>query len=271
MNDIENLVYKRFLERLHFSDLEDILKDKDWKDIRDFVLNIKDENIRERLIGEAIDYYASIFACKPEEVLFGNYTEVIVKEPYKIFPYACVIGNISISNECKDLSKLNVVMGDLYSNGVKDFSNLEYVYGIARFVNGGERRINIHIPKLKKCRKLELDNVIVDSLKISDIDFININHSKINELIYHGIIKEARISDSLINYLNIFIIEKLYSKSKEFYEGTKIRYIDPHTNIEEVTAAPTLIHTATDHIKKIKSEIEEAKAREIKRKSNLEI
>ena len=65
---IQNLIFKRYLERISFvqlmEDLEDLYDDID---IRNFIVDISDKKIATRLIDEAKSYYAEKFGCNKEE------------------------------------------------------------------------------------------------------------------------------------------------------------------------------------------------------------
>lgn len=257
---VENLVFKRFLEKASFGDIKEMLREQGWKTVRKFILEIEDENIKERLINEAKENFATQFDCKPEEVFYGDYQEIYIKDQVKTFPYSCVVGNVIISADIKDVSKLRVVIGDLYSNGIKSFENLERVYGIAEFDTGVARRVTINLPKLKMCRQLGLYNVIVEDVELSSANQIFIHNSKIGNLTTDYTLKNLKISpNSTINYLSIPIIEELHTYEKE--NGVEIKLINPKTKIIEVTPEPD--YSVGLRIQNIRKEVEDAKKREI--------
>lgn len=267
---LDNLVYKSFLKKATFGEISDILNDQgcNWRTIRNFILDIKDEEIKERLINEAKENYASKFLCNPKEVLFGDYVEAYVSDQVETFPYSCVIGNVVISKSCKDMSKLIVVRGDLSSYGVKDFPNLERVFGSADFDTSGEKRTRIQLPKMHRCGALCLNNVIAEELIISFANDVYINNSKIGYLRVRNPVKLLKVTpNSIINYLSIPSIEELNCYERE--DGVKFKYINPETEIVKITPEPD--YSVGLRIQQIRKEIENGKEREIIKRIELNL
>lgn len=136
--------------------------DRDEQEIRKFMNSIVNKEIKAKLCDEERQYYAEAFGCKKEEVFVGDITKQNCPEP---FPYKYVVGNVDVTGLCVDMSKLRYVGGNLNSNKVHHFNNLEVVCGTANF----DHSKGLVIPKLRKVSNLSAMDCFIVDLKVKEI------------------------------------------------------------------------------------------------------
>ena len=207
-NNVQNLIYKRYLERISFEELVEDLRDLcDDIDIRIFIAGILDEKISLRLIDEAKSYYAKKYSCEKDEVCYGNYNS----SDCKIVPYVCVVGNIFVSGN-QNCDKLKYVLNNIEAEGVRNFPNLEYVGNIGGF---GEILANnkktLNIPKLKYCKYFNLHNVILGDNILKETEELYIKGCRIKNLAIKEVSEKVMIQQSKIGQIpNLTYIPHLY-------------------------------------------------------------
>ncbi len=107
----------------------------------DFIMNLKNKEVKERLYDEARNYYANYFNVKKEDVWCGNLSGDEIPNP---FPYSHFIGNLDWIID-KDMSKLVYLEGNIKHSNIEEYSNLETITGYGYFDRGNIKRL----PKLK--------------------------------------------------------------------------------------------------------------------------
>ena len=137
MGNLSQITYLGVREAFNYSDTA----------ANQFVLSVLNKEIKARLMDEAKEYYAQKLNFDKEDIYLGNINKENCPNP---FLAKCVIGNVNVVGLSVDMEKLTFVSGDLTSNKIYYFPNLETVLGAANFNNSGK----IYIPKLKYCTRL---------------------------------------------------------------------------------------------------------------------
>lgn len=227
---MQNLIYKRYLERISFVQLMEDLKELkdlyDEVDIRNFIVDISDKKISTRLIDEAKSYYAKKFGCNKEEVCYADFCDT----ECKVVPYACIVGNANVY-EKQNCEKLKYVMYDLWAEGVRYFPNLEYVGNVGEFgeILANKKKI-LNIPKLRYCKYLNLNNVIVDEILLPVTEMLYINKCRVNKLNILSVLEKLTIQESRIREIpNLTYISIL-----QMDNDSVIKLLNPDLKIDKI-------------------------------------
>jgi len=122
----------------------------------DFIMNLKNKEVKARLCDEARDYYATYFNIKKEDVWYGNLTRNEIPTP---FPYTHIVGDLNWIVG-KDMSKLVYVAGNIKHSYIEEYANLEVITGFGDFYNSCIKSL----PKLKKVGCLGLSNSPIEDI-----------------------------------------------------------------------------------------------------------
>ncbi len=206
--------------------MEDLKGLSDEIYLGNFIRAISDDKIKLRLIDEAKSYYAEKFGCKKEEVYCGDYCDT----KCKVVPYACVVGNVTIF-EKQNCEKLKVVIHNLWAEGVRSFPNLEYVGNVGEFgeILADKKKI-LNIPKLRYCKYLNLNNVILGENILPATEMLHVNKCQIQKLNIEKVLEKVTIQESRIGEIpNLSYIPILHMDN-----DSVIKFLNPDLKIDKI-------------------------------------
>ena len=149
---MENLVSKS----VTFKGLLAIFQDETHT-LFDFIMNLKNEDAKQRLCDEARDYYAKYFNINKEDIWYGNLSGNKIPNP---FPYTHIVGDLDwIVN--KDMSKLIYLAGSIRNNHIEEYPNLETITGCGDFYGSNIKRL----PKLKHAQALYIGCTPIEDIR----------------------------------------------------------------------------------------------------------
>jgi len=148
---MENLVSKS----VTFEGLLAIFKNEEDA-LFDFIINLKNEDAKQRLYDEAREYYAKHFNVKKEDVWYGNLSGNKIPNP---FPYSHFVGDLDWIVD-KDMSKLIYLAGSIKNSYIEEYPNLEIITGYGDFHRSNIKRL----PKLKFAKCLSLSYTPIEDI-----------------------------------------------------------------------------------------------------------
>ena len=271
---LSNLLVRKYYQNLSFKNiLKTAGKNYDEIEIRDFILSIKYQEAKERIIEQAKEYYAEIYECDKDEVCYGDFIEA--RKDCSVFdgsfPYAVVIGEVEISHEFKDAKKLKYVSENLAATGISDFSNLKYVgtscdlegtYQKVEATTMHMRRKTIKIPNLETCKHLYLRDCVVDSVNVKDLWNLSLIDAKIKNLNTRNIYQKLTLFGQIENADKLEFVDVLDANTED---ENGFKYLYEHAIINRIQNNSSFNDDTTD----IETGVELAKYRSKKRKEEI--
>lgn len=183
--DNKNITYKGLLQL--FRNDEYVL----------YLINqISNKKAKERLINEAISYYAQKHNCAESEVYFGHIE--FNDENIGVLPNAVVLGALQVEFCIFEAPNLKAVYGPIIAPeaNVESFPELEYaenvflqhstIKSIPKLKKAGEvdlRYSKIEDLGLEQCFSLDLSNTPIKKFSVKKVkDVLNINNSAIEDI-----------------------------------------------------------------------------------------
>ena len=217
---MENLITKH----ITYNSLRTFLNE-DEEAIQAFIKSINSPEIRDRVIDEAKEFYATQFNVNKEDIWYGDiscrYPEC--KNP---FPFSHVIGSIDLGQTSVNMSKLVYCKG-ISSTNVQVYPNLEIIDGVGNFNGTPHRKSYISaLPKLKVAPYLYCANSMIRELNLESSIKVNLTNSSIRKISLKVVEEDFSVSFSQIE--DISSLERVGNLN---CRGTNIKHINPNLKI----------------------------------------
>ena len=217
---MENLITKH----ITFSSLRTFLNE-DENAIQEFIKSINSPEIRDRVIDEAKEFYATKFNVNKEDVWYGDiscrYPEC--KNP---FPFSHVIGSIDLGQSSYNMNKLVYCRG-ISATSVQAFPNLEIIDGIGNFNGTPHRKSYLtNLPKLKVAPYLYCAHSMIRELSVKNAIKVNLTNSTIKKIAFEKIEEDLSVS-----FCPIEDISSLEYVGNLNCRGTNIKFVHPNLKI----------------------------------------
>lgn len=203
--DNKNITYKGLLQL--FKNDEYVL----------YLINqISNKNAKERLINEAISYYAQKHNCAESEVYFGHIE--FNDENIGVLPNAVVLGALQVEFCIFEAPNLKAVYGPIIASGAKieSFPELEYANNV--YLNHSTIK---SIPKLKKAGEVDLRNSKIEDLGLEKCFSLDLSNTSIKKIEVEKVKEVLSINNCAVEDISSLI-----------YVGTHIEAYD--ANVKKV-------------------------------------
>ena len=198
---------------------------EDAAKIQEFIKSISNQEIRERIIDEAREFFAEKFNVAKEDVWYGDlsFRDAQCINP---FPFSHVIGHLDLASLSINMDKL-VYVYNITSSGVADFPNLETITGFGKFHGSSIRTSYVRsLPKLKFAPYLYCNHSNLSNLGLEESIKVNLTCSKLKSFSLRVVEEELSVAFSPIT--DISSLERV---GKLNCRNTNIELVNPRLEI----------------------------------------